>query len=249
MSPDIAGALVRYVVATDIEQKAIKAGDGWLTRKFTGMNKAALQKKRMVLSSEQRGVVPASDGWPETFVFFWLLSSREEDKNTSIVLNQAKGAVLATVKAGAEIAAGSGVMGTTVMALHNAHSFASGVAGSAPQTSGIGRGMMDKRVQSAFAKMEAAVDNAAYGAVKGTENEWCIAIKSMMVCGVAAIAGDPRHTSLFIRRCNDVAHLESLMRTSYRHGLNTLEGRKYVRNCSDQEVWGYDATRGELIKA
>lgn len=248
MSPDIAGALVRYIVATDIEQKSIQAGDGWLRRKFTGMNKAALQKKRIVLSRDQRGVVPASDGWPETFVFFWLLSSRE-DKETSIVLEQAKGAVLATVQAGVGAVAGSGVMGTTVMQLHNAYSFASDVTGNVPQTTGFGSGMMDQRARAMIGKMEAAVDNAAYNAVKGTENEWCIAIKSMMLCGVAAISGDPRHTTIFLRKCRDAQHLQTLMTTSYRYGLNSVDGRRYVRNCSDDEIWGYDATRGELLKA
>lgn len=239
MDPQAAGSLIRYILATDIENKSIKAGDSWLRRKFTGMNAKALQKKRMVLSSEQRGIMPASDGWPETFVCFWMMSSREDDdKGSNLVFEQVKGAFLtiATVGVGAGI---QGLGSTTVAQVHSAYDFAGSVS-SVPNTRNWGG--------RAYAQMDAVVQDCAYHAAKGTDLEWCMASRSAMLYGCAAISLQGEIAQVFLRRCRDMNHLESLMRASYRRGINTVDGKRCVRDYSDDEHWALDFSTGELLR-
>lgn len=247
MSPEVAAALVRYIVANDTEDEMKDQGHGWLWRKFTGLNSAALNKKRLVFSHDQLGVVPESNGWPETFVFFWLLSSRD-DANNSVVVERVKGAVLATLKTAAGVAAGQGVFGTSVMQLHEAHSFASDVTSNVPGASGFGPKMMESRARAAIQKIENAMDDVVYSQVKNTRNEWCIAIKSMMICGAAAVSGEPKNTNIYLRRFSDRTHMETMMAASYRKGMNTIEGRRYTRDLCTQYAWNYDAAAGKLEK-
>jgi hypothetical protein len=231
---DVNVAVLRHLVARDMDNRMGAAGHGWLYKKFTGLNFSALNKKQLVCSNDQNGDVPASGGWPDTRVCFWVLSN--DDDTSGITVKQVGAAVLATITVAAGIAAGQGAFGTTVTQLHDAHSRASQYKVSLPSAGPLGALAMH------------LAEKSTVKLAKETNNMWALATRNVLRCGAAAISGGPKDTAIYLRYFENKEVMTTIMTRSYRDGRNTPESLKYVRGLCTEQKWQYDADKGSIEK-
>lgn len=218
-------ALLRHLLAKKVSEAQASSGVGWLRRKMTGTDFASLNKKLIVVSNEQTGIVPASDGWPLTQVGFFVLS--DDDADIGVKTAEVGAVVLAVTAKALNTAAGQGAFGTTISSIHEAHARASQYQVSMPSAGMLGAVAM--RWAEHGLREEA----------QRTGNMWALATRKIVACGAVAIAHNGKEKEFYIRCCTE-HQLDSLMTYSHnKYGLNTPEARKYVRGLCTQEKWQY----------
>ena len=178
MNPDLAAAIIRFLMAGKTLDKSVAEGHGNFYRKVTGTSHASLLKRRVVLSNDHHGIVTQSKGYGEAYVFFWAYLKSVETVNR-VLLGAAGEVVVATVMSAA---ASSALGSTTVMSISGVRDTIAAThspAARAAYSSGVMSG--GQRVVSAMAAAAAA----------GTANDFAVSLDNFELAGACAITAAP----------------------------------------------------------
>lgn len=246
MTPALAAGIVRFIVASQLKERAREAGHGKVWRKLHGMTRKELTKKRVLMGNDNAGPVPASDGHDECYVGFWCLLNKPTTSK-DVIIREAKGVVLAHLGAQA-----GGAMGRAGGAVAQINEVRSGLSGGGDAAK-IGAAAVSKDVRAQIAngiynQLNEAWRAGIWDCVAGTRNEFAFALDEAMTGGACCFSGPQNNLKIGMRMWPDKRDLVSFMGYAEQKGLNSLAARKYVRDLCTETVWSYSARNQALTQ-
>jgi hypothetical protein len=209
MTAELARALIRYAVETDLEKKSAKR---------------SVRKMRLILGNDCSGSVAASDGWPDCFVTFWMLIKKPRG-GKEIILREAKGVVLAHILGGGY----GNIGGSTVQTIANVQTTATSMMSASDTASMLSGGARKKKVTSIYNQLDEAWRAGVWDSAVNTRQEFSIGLDYMIVGGAAALMGT-RRIRMQMWYAADKSNLLSLMGAAERKGRWSEASRKHVRD-------------------
>lgn len=248
VTPELAAGIIRFIIANEMKQRLKSQGHGKLWRRIHGLSVSAINKKKVILSNDNGGFVPASDGWDDSFVCFWVIINKPTTTR-DIIIKEAKGVVMAHLGGAFGSMASAGQFGSTVQQINQVKTN----VGNAKKAGGMAVSTFSSEARSTvssgiYNQLNSAWRAGMWEGALGTRSEFAFALGEGLTHGACAISGTSDNLTISLGYWPEKQTFMSLMATAERKGLNTNAARKYVRSLCTQSSWSYGSDTQSLEK-
>ena len=249
MTPALAAATIRFIIAKQMVRNAKAEGHGKLWRFTHGMTMRNLTHKKVLLSNDNAGVVPEADGRSDAWVCFWILLNKPTTSK-DIIIREGKNVVLAHVSG----LQGSMTSGGQIGQIVQQYNEVSGAISDLKGTAEIGATVASERVRSKvasgiYSQLNEAWRAGVWDTVIGTRQEFSFGLGEALLYGACAFIGPLENLTIQLRTWGDKRQFMSLMAEAERKGINTAAAYKYVYGLTENGfAWSY-STKTQMLAA